>query len=75
MRIAKPFLLITTPPAMVVGVYEAFRLAGGLAFLMIALILMMCAAIGMLVMTIRKEQRAIASTSRAELQEKSPEST
>jgi hypothetical protein len=58
LRIAKPFLLITTPPAMVVGIHEAFRLAGGLAFLMIALVLMMALAIGMLVATIRREQRA-----------------
>lgn len=56
MRIAKPLLLITTPIGVVGGVYEAFRLAGGLAFIMIALLLMISAAIGMLVMTIRKEE-------------------
>jgi hypothetical protein len=58
MRIAKPMLLIATPFGVIGGVYEAFRLAGGLAFLMIALIAMIGAAIGMLVMTIRREQRA-----------------
>jgi hypothetical protein len=58
MRIAKPMLLIATPVGVIGGVYEAFRLAGGLAFLMIALITMIGAAIGMLVMTIRREQRA-----------------
>ena len=51
-------LLIATPVGVIGGVYEAFRLAGGLAFLMIALIAMIGAAIGMLVMTIRREQRA-----------------
>ena len=56
MRIAKPLLLITTPIGVVGGVYEAFRLAGGLAFIMVALLLMISAAIGMLVMTIRKEE-------------------
>lgn len=56
MRIAKPLLLVSTPIGVVMGVYEAFRLAGGLAFLMIALLLMISAAFGMLVMTIRKEE-------------------
>ena len=56
MRIAKPLLLITTPIGVAGGVYEAFRLAGGLAFIMVALLLMISAAIGMLVMTIRKEE-------------------
>lgn len=56
MRIAKPLLLITTPIGVIGAVYEAFRLAGGLAILMIALLLMIGAAIGMLVNTIRKEQ-------------------
>lgn len=74
MRIAKPLLLVTTPPAMLVGVHEAFRLAGGLAFLMIALILMMCAAVGMLVMTIRKEQRALAAQASIHEQGRNPES-
>lgn len=61
MRIAKPLLLITTPIGVVGGVYEAFRLAGGLAFIMVALLLMISAAIGMLVMTIRKEEKAAAA--------------
>jgi hypothetical protein len=68
MRIAKPLLLITTPIGVVGGVYEAFRLAGGLAFIMVALLLMISAAIGMLVMTIRKEeaqQREAAARSAA----------
>lgn len=56
MRIAKPLLLITTPIGMIGGVHEAFRLAGGLAFLMIAMMLMIGAAFAMVVMTIRKEQ-------------------
>jgi hypothetical protein len=58
MRIAKPLLLITTPIGLIGGVHEAFRLAGGLAFIMIALILIVGAAIGMLVLTIRKEEAA-----------------
>ena len=66
MRIAKPLLLVATPIAVVIGINEAFRLAGGLAFLMIALLLMISAAMGMLVMTIRKEQRLESKTSSAE---------
>lgn len=58
MRIAKPMLLITTPIGLVAGVYEAFRLASGLALLMIAMVLMIGAATAMLVATIRREQRA-----------------
>jgi hypothetical protein len=57
MRIAKPLLLITTPVGVVLGVHEAFRLTGGLAFLMIALLLMISAAMAILVTTIRKEER------------------
>ena len=38
MRIAKPLLLVSTPLGVGFGIYEAFRLAGGLAFLMIALV-------------------------------------
>lgn len=56
MRIARPLLLITTPIGVIGAVYEAFRLAGGLAILMIALLLMIGAAVGMLVSTIRREQ-------------------
>jgi hypothetical protein len=58
MRIAKPLLLITTPIGVIGAVYEAFRLAGGLAFLMVALLSFVSLAIGGLVLTIRKEQRA-----------------
>jgi hypothetical protein len=57
MRIAKPLLLITTPVGLAAGIYEAVRLTGGLAFLMVAMILMIGAMVGMLVMTVRREQR------------------
>jgi hypothetical protein len=65
MRIAKPLLLITTPIGLIGGVHEAFRLAGGLAFIMIALILIVGAAIGLLVMTIRKEEAAARAPAEA----------
>ena len=57
MRIAKPMLLITTPIGMAFGIYEAFRLAGGLAFLMIALVSVIGAAMATVVVTVRREQR------------------
>ena len=55
MKIAKPLLLITTPLGVAGGIYEGYRLAGGLVFLMVALLLMITAAVGMLVATIRRE--------------------
>ena len=58
MQIAKPLLLISTSIGVVIGVHEAFRLAGGLAFLLIAMLGLLSAAIGTVVATIRREQRA-----------------
>ena len=56
MKIAKPLLLVTTPLGVIGGVYEGYRLAGGLVFLMVALLLMISAAVGMLVLTVRREE-------------------
>lgn len=64
MRIAKPLLLITTPLGVLGGIYEGYRLAGGLVFLMVALLAMISAAVGMLVMTIRREQAAEGNRTR-----------
>ena len=58
MQIAKPLLLISTVIGVVIGVHEAFRLAGGLAFLLVAMLGLLSAAIGSVVVTIRREQRA-----------------
>lgn len=57
MRIAKPLLLVTTPIGLGVGLYEGWRLAGGLVFIMGALMLVIAAAFGSVVYTIRKERR------------------
>jgi len=70
MRIAKPLLLVTTPIGVAGGVYEGYRLAGGLVFLMIAMLLLITAAVGGVVMTVRKEAaqekaRAAAAAERA----------
>jgi hypothetical protein len=56
MRIAKPLLLITTPIGLVLGLYEGWRLAGGLVFVMAALMLVFGVAMASVVWTIRKER-------------------
>lgn len=56
MRIAKPILLVTTPIGLAIGLYEGWRLAGGLVFIMAALMLVIAAAFGTVIYTIRKER-------------------
>ena len=58
MRIAKPLLLVTTPLGVAGGLYEAFRLAGGLAFIMVALVAVIGVAMASLVLTVRREREA-----------------
>jgi hypothetical protein len=65
MRIGKPLLLIVTPIGVAGGLYEAHRLAGGLVFLMVAMLLVISAAIGTVVATIRREKREEAARSAA----------
>jgi predicted MFS family arabinose efflux permease len=57
MRIAKPLLLITTPIGVALGLYEAWRLAGGLVFLMAALLGLISVAMWSVVRTIRRERK------------------
>lgn len=56
MRIAKPLLLITTPVGLAWGLYEGWRLAGGLVFLMAAMIAVIGVAFGSIVLTVRRER-------------------
>jgi hypothetical protein len=56
MRIAKPLLLIITPIGVAFGLYEAWHLAGGLVFLMAALLGVITVAMVSVVRTIRREQ-------------------
>jgi hypothetical protein len=58
MRIAKPLLLIITPIGVIGGLREAYRFAGGLAFLMLALLVFISIAMLTVVLTIRRERRA-----------------
>jgi len=63
MRIGKPLILTLTPIGVVGGVYEAYRLAGGLVFLMIAMLCLIGVAIGTVVVTARREEAAIRAGS------------
>lgn len=58
MKIAKPLLLVTTPIGLAIGLYEGWRLAGGLVFIMAALIGVITVAMGSVVLTIRREREA-----------------
>jgi hypothetical protein len=66
MRIAKPLLLVITPIGVAIGLYEAWRLAGGLVFLMACLIAVIGVAMGSVIMTIRKERREEEERKRSE---------
>jgi hypothetical protein len=57
MKIAKPLLLVITPLGLAVGLYEGWRLAGGLVLIMAALIGVIGVAMGSVVLTIRREKR------------------
>jgi hypothetical protein len=57
MRIAKPLLLVSTPLGIVTGLIEAYRLVGGLAILMFAMMSMLGVAAAGVVYTIKKEKR------------------
>ena len=58
MRIAKPLLMVTTPIGVISGFYECYRLAGGLLFLMVAMVGVMVVAFGTVIATVRREARA-----------------
>jgi hypothetical protein len=72
MRIAKPMLLITTPFGLGFGIYEGYRLAGGLVFLMIALISLISVAMATVVATVRREKRE-EEAAKAQATVKAPE--
>lgn len=69
MKIAKPLLLVTTPVGLALGLYEGWRLAGGLVFLMAALIGVLGVAMASVVLTIRKERAAEEQSQRRKLEE------
>ena len=57
MRIAKPLLLVTTPLGLIDGFYECYRLAGGLLFLMVAMVGVVGVGFATVIATIRREER------------------
>jgi len=57
-RIAKPILLVTTPIGLLDGFYECYKLAGGLLFLMAAMVGVVVVAFWTVIATIRREERA-----------------
>jgi hypothetical protein len=58
MRIAKPILLVTTPIGLIEGFYECYKLAGGLVFLMAAMVGALAVAMATVIATIRREGSA-----------------
>jgi hypothetical protein len=56
MKIGKPLLLVTTPIGVIGGLYEAWRLAGGLVFLMFAMLCVVGVALVSVVLTVRREK-------------------
>ena len=63
MKIAKPLLLVSTPLGIVTGLIEAYRLVGGLAILMFAMMGMLGVAAASVVFTIKREKRWTESKS------------
>ena len=58
MKIAKPLLLVSTTIGVVGGLHEAWRLVGGLAFLIVAMLGFLSFAVLSVIATIRREERA-----------------
>ena len=56
-KIGKPLLLNTTPIGLAIGLYEGWRLAGGLVFVMATFIAFLGFAFLTVVLTIRREKR------------------
>lgn len=65
MRIAKPLLLVSTPLGMVTGLIEAYRMVGGLAVLMFAMMGLMAVAMAGVILTIRREREKPWTQSRS----------
>jgi len=66
MRIAKPLLLVTTPLGLLDGFYECYRLAPGLLVLMLAMVSVVGVGFGLVIATIRREQRRETAAPKAD---------
>jgi hypothetical protein len=58
MKLGKPILLVTTPIGLGIGLYEGYKLTGGMVVLVFALMAFFGVAIITVVSTIRREQAA-----------------
>lgn len=58
MRIAKPLLLVCTPVGVLGGLFEAYRLAGGLVILAAAMVGLLSVAAATVVHAVRREAAA-----------------
>lgn len=58
MRIAKPILMVTTPLGVIDGIYECYKLAGGLVFIMVAMVSVCGVALATVIAAIRREEIA-----------------
>ena len=63
MKIAKPLLLVSTPLGIVTGLIEAYRMVGGLAILMFAMMGLLGVAAAGIVLTIKREKKWTESKS------------
>jgi len=64
MRIAKPILMVTTPLGVIEGIYECYKLAGGLVFIMVAMVGVLGVALATVIAAIRREEAAAAKEDR-----------
>ena len=60
MRIAKPLLMVSTPLGVVVGLYEGYRLTGGMVVLMALMMGIVAAGVASVVRIVRTEHEAAA---------------
>ena len=70
MRIAKPVLLVAPPIGVAGGLYEGYRLTGGLVFLMAAMLAFIGVAIGSVVAVVRRERAAEAAAAARPLEDR-----
>ena len=57
MALAKPLFIVTTSVGVASGLYEGYRLAGGLVIIMAAMIGLLTCAIVLVIATVRRERR------------------
>lgn len=58
MKFSKALLVVITPIGLVIGLMEAYRLAGGLVILMGMMLVLLSTGAASVVLTIRREQAA-----------------